>query len=421
MVSRGMMALTAAACITWLYSRWSSIYRLLDETLNFSHLRDAKLAAASASQQPPERTAAPTAAPAKATKAAKTAKASDGDSSDDEKDDAKGDAIMKKVESVLADYCITRLGMAAARKWVRLMGDPKNEELARLRMWLLNRINGRQRAPPESPWQSGCPEIMAGLRAKPVWTSDDAPWLKPFEENFAAVRDELLALRSQRGFQPLKLPNWASKTNTIASPDGSGSVSHDKGDWNVFYLYLHEVPFPENCERCPVTTRLLKGLGNRSYTHAFFSALTPGTHIIKHHGPTNKKLRVHMPLVGARGSELRVADQILRGEEGKCMVFDDSFEHEAWHHGDTTRVVLVFDVWHPDLTDKEVQFLSFLQRSRMRAEMAAEREARAQRSKEAQKAIEAGGVPPPEDNGDNFYQLLQEAKDILPDNSWWVQ
>ena len=145
--------------------------------------------------------------------------------------------------------------------------------------------------------------------------------------NFEAIRDELLALRSQKGFQPLKIPNWASKKNSIASPDGSGSVSHDAGDWNVFYLFLHEVQFPENLARCPVTTKLLKDLGPRGYSHAFFSALTPGTHILKHHGPTNKKLRVHLPLVGAKGSELRVADTILRGEEGKCMVFDDSFEH----------------------------------------------------------------------------------------------
>ena len=35
--------------------------------------------------------------------------------------------------------------------------------------------------------------------------------------------------------------------------------------------------------------------------------------------------------------------------------------------------MLVFDVWHPDLTDREVQFLSSLQRSRMRAEMAHEK------------------------------------------------
>ena len=121
-------------------------------------------------------------------------------------------------------------------------------------------------------------------------------------------------------------------------------------------LYLPvsgQVPFPENCARCPVTTRLLEALP-RSYQHAFFSALTPGTHIIKHHGPTNKKLRVHLPLVGAEGSELRVAEQHVTNVEGECMVFDDSFEHEAWHRGTDTRIVLVFDVWRPDLSDREV-------------------------------------------------------------------
>ena len=49
----------------------------------------------------------------------------------------------------------------------------------------------------------------------------------------------------------------------------------------------------------------------RSYQHAFFSALTPGTHILKHHGPTNKKLRIHLPLIGVPGSELRVADTTI--------------------------------------------------------------------------------------------------------------
>ena len=102
------------------------------------------------------------------------------------------------------------------------------------------------------------------------------------------------------------------------------------------------------------------------------------------------------------------------------MLFDDSFEHEAWHKGERTRVVLVFDVWHPDLSDKEVQFLSFLQRSRMRAEMAAERTARDAKEAAKREAIQKGGELPADDAGDNFYQLLQEARDILPDNSWWT-
>ena len=275
----------------------------------------------------------------------------DGEDSDEDehkKEQSDGSKeVWQRIEAVLAEYSLTNLGMAAAKKWVRMMGDPNNVELARLRQWMLMRVNGHQRAPPPTPWQSGCPEIFGGLRAQPVWDVSDCEWLRPFEENFEAIRDELLSLRSQRGFQPLKLPTWTSKKNTLPSPDGSGSVAHDAGDWNVFYLFLHEVPFPDNCAKCPVTTSLLKGLGARSYSHAFFSALTPGTHILQHHGPTNKKLRVHLPLIGALGSELRVADQLLHGQEGKCMVFDDSFEHEAWHRGDATRIVLVFDVWHP--------------------------------------------------------------------------
>ena len=345
---------------------------------------------------------------------------------EDEPTDERANELFRRVENVLHEYSLSRLAMAAARKWILMMGDPNNEELARLRQWMLMRVNGRKRAPPPDPWQSGCPEIFAGLRAKPIWTSQDLGaenvlnFLKPCEENYETIREELLALRNHRGFQPLKIPTWASKNNSIASPDGSGSVSHDKGDWNVFYLMLHEVKFPENCGKCPVTTKLLNDLGQRGYQHAFFSALTPGTHIIKHHGPTNKKLRVHLPLVGAEGSELRVADTIVKNKNGEVFAFDDSFEHEAWHRGDATRIVLVFDVWHPDLTDKEVQFLSFLQRSRMRAEMAAEKAARTEKEKQKLEAMQKGGVMPDEDAGENFYQLLQEAKDILPDNSWWV-
>jgi hypothetical protein len=45
--------------------------------------------------------------------------------------------------------------------------------------------------------------------------------------------------------------------------------------------------------------------------------------------------------------------------EGKCFVFDDSFQHEAFNDcaldsGCPPRVILIVDFWHPDLTDDEV-------------------------------------------------------------------
>jgi len=118
--------------------------------------------------------------------------------------------------------------------------------------------------------------------------------------------------------------------------------------------------FTENREKCPVTTSIIEDVLPRHYGHAFFSAVNPDTHIIPHHGPTNKKLRFHLPITGLEGSSLRVRDDTRGFEEGKVAIFDDSFEHEAWHEGTSTRITLIMDIWHPDLTDEEVKFLTLL-------------------------------------------------------------
>eukprot|EP00438_Fugacium_kawagutii_P017180 Skav215694 [mRNA] locus=scaffold3538:20170:22810:+ [translate_table: standard] len=51
-------------------------------------------------------------------------------------------------------------------------------------------------------------------------------------------------------------------------------------------------------------------------------------------------------------------------EEGKCLVFDDSFEHEAAsrrlavvHEGDEARTVLLVNFWHPDVPAEMRQVL----------------------------------------------------------------
>jgi aspartate beta-hydroxylase len=129
-----------------------------------------------------------------------------------------------------------------------------------------------------------------------------------------------------KGFQPYRGPSWTSK---IPADDGVGHLSHDKGDWNVYYLYLHEIKFDQNCAKVPKTLEIIDKYIPRQYYHAFFSAVNPGTHILKHHGPTNKKLRFHLPLLGVKGSRLRVADQVKEQESGVPYVFDDSFDHEV--------------------------------------------------------------------------------------------
>mmetsp|Transcript_11512 Transcript_11512/g.17351 ORF Transcript_11512/g.17351 Transcript_11512/m.17351 type:complete len:106 (+) Transcript_11512:666-983(+) len=96
--------------------------------------------------------------------------------------------------------------------------------------------------------------------------------------------------------------------------------------------------------------------------------MTPGTHITPHNGPTGKKLRVHLPLVGTKGARMRVGDELRHLEEGKCIIFDDSYNHEAWHDGEVTRINLILDFWHPNLSDAEVKFFSMILKSKLKGE-----------------------------------------------------
>jgi aspartate beta-hydroxylase len=83
--------------------------------------------------------------------------------------------------------------------------------------------------------------------------------------------------------------------------------------------------FEYNCEKVPLTMEMINNHIPNNYHHAFFSALTTKSHIMKHYGPTNKKLRFHLPLMGVKNSRLRVHDETRHQIEGKAYVFDDSF------------------------------------------------------------------------------------------------
>ena len=149
-------------------------------------------------------------------------------------------------------------------------------------------------------------------------------------------------------------------------------------------------------------------------------------HITKHHGPTNKKLRLHLPLCGTDGSRLRVGSETRPVVAGQPFVFDDSFEHEAWHDGSETRITLIIDIWHPDLTDREVRFLSGLQKSKMRAEkrrsMAAKSEVRGKAAEAAATAAAAQDEAPSsiiDDGCDDFFALLRKTRGMSADDTTW--
>lgn len=174
----------------------------------------------------------------------------------------------------------------------------------------------------------------------------------------------------------------------------------------MLYLCLNHKRFEDNCERFPLTVRAIEEAFPRHYSHAFFSALTPGAHIVKHTGPSNRMLRVWLPLCGLEGFRLRVADQIVEPRAGEAFAWDHSFEHEAWHEGVEARVVLIVDVWHPDLTAPEVQLLRTMQNCRLRAGRAMVEHCR-----------EQGGVEGAEEL--THFDVIERARHLLTDDEWW--
>ena len=89
-----------------------------------------------------------------------------------------------------------------------------------------------------------------------------------------------------------------------------------------------------------------------------YSVIHPGAHIWPHCGPTNCRIRSHLGLKIPPGLKIRVAQQTRTWEEGKFIIFDDSFEHEVWHDGNEFRLVLIVDFWHPELTEQQRKTIS---------------------------------------------------------------
>jgi beta-hydroxylase len=142
------------------------------------------------------------------------------------------------------------------------------------------------------------------------------------ESNWLSVREEVTRLQ-QSNFIP-----WHEK------------FLYNKG-WNVFGLYAFEKKLENNCCLCSETTKLIESIPGM--TTAGFSCLAAGTPILPHVGYSKAVLRCHLGLIVPDNCGMRVGNQRLNWQEGKCLIFDDTVEHEAWNHSSFSRIVLLID------------------------------------------------------------------------------
>ena len=159
-----------------------------------------------------------------------------------------------------------------------------------------------------------------------------------------------------------------------------------RGCWSEHVLLTGGPGVVHHGNRCPQTTALLLRIpelvacAHNGVGEAIFSVLAPKTHLRPHCASSNLRLTCHLPLVVPdAGCRLRCGKETRPWVAGKCLCFDDSFEHEvrtymssccarllrthvrmrsrrlsqAFNDSDETRIILLLNFYHPALPTSE--------------------------------------------------------------------
>ena len=213
------------------------------------------------------------------------------------------------------------------------------------------RIYLKQQAPDyPDPRQQPTFFYVPGLPATPYFDRTLFPWIDELEAQTGTIRAELLeVLDSAHGSERVFTSDELEQRNLRGD---TGPVS-----WTGFYFYRYGEPRADNRARCPGTAAAIDRLPlSRVPGHGpevLYSVFKPGTHLLPHRGVTNTRVVGHLPLVVPADCALNVGGEVHEWQEGRVVVFDDTYEHEAWNRSDRTRVVMIFDLWNPHLTEAE--------------------------------------------------------------------
>ena len=189
------------------------------------------------------------------------------------------------------------------------------------------------------------------LEQRQFWERDEFDWVPELEAQTPVIRAELEALLTDGAdFRP-----YIEEEEDRPHRDFHGL--HGDESWTALYLWKDGEIVEENARRCPQTMAALEKvplsrIGHRTPA-VLFSRLLPGAHIPPHHGMLNSRIICHLPLIVPPGGWLRVGNETREWREGELMIFDDSIEHEAKNPSGETRIILLFDVWKPELAEDE--------------------------------------------------------------------
>ena len=193
-----------------------------------------------------------------------------------------------------------------------------------------------------------------GIPTTPFLDPELQPWAARLRDAFPVIRDEALRAlaEDQAAFGDfVQLKGKARMEDFVAGSSPAPA-------WEAFFFYRRGQRFDENHLRCPCTSEVLESIElcriADQTPEICFSLLKAGSHILPHFGVSNTRAVMHLPLVVPPDCALHVlGEPEHHWREGELMMFDDTYEHEAWNRSDQHRLILLMDCWNPHLTTPE--------------------------------------------------------------------
>ena len=188
-----------------------------------------------------------------------------------------------------------------------------------------------------------------GLPATPVFDRSQLSFAEEYEAHAPAIREEMLSvLTGSEGIEPFHYD--LTREQREAMTRGAA--------WDAYFFDRDGRRLQDHHAACPETSETLAQLPlDHIRDHGpevCFSIMRPGAHILPHRGVSNTRAVLHLGLVIPDHCALNLLDVgEVHWQEGRCFAFDDTYEHEAWNRSDSTRVILLADIWNPYLTETE--------------------------------------------------------------------
>jgi aspartyl/asparaginyl beta-hydroxylase (cupin superfamily) len=183
----------------------------------------------------------------------------------------------------------------------------------------------------------------------------DFGWAPIVEAATGAIREEIAALlkAGMEGFRP-----YIQSNSNRPRLDDNRLL--DSTDWSALFLCENGKMSEEVVTSCPRSWGAVQAAPLNSAPTVMFSLLRAGARIAPHTGMHNTRLTCHLPLIVPPNCGFRVGNEVRQWEQGTLLIFDDTIEHEAWNESSEDRIVLIFDIWRPELSEQERREVSVL-------------------------------------------------------------